>query len=172
MSAPLSRSTVAALTRTCLPRAPSHISAAAIRASSPCSHRPYIHQQRPLSQSAWLSFPRKDSQDKDSINAEATEYSKSATDDQGARQDDPAFNPEVTDPQEEKDVAEDTRGVSEPSSSDSNNPLDVSPANPDVSKPRGDSKGGAQNSSGSSGAKSDRPRSSGGSSAPKGSKVR
>lgn len=50
-------------------------------------------------------MPRKDSQNKDSINTEATEYSKSATDDEGARQEDAAFNPDITDPQEQKDKA-------------------------------------------------------------------
>ena len=49
--------------------------------------------------------------DKDSINTEATEYSKSATDDEGARHADTAFNPDVTDPQEQKDMAERNKGV-------------------------------------------------------------
>ncbi len=60
---------------------------------------------RQFSRSARLAYPRKDSQDKDSINTEATEYSKSATDDEGARQEDAAFNPNITDPQEQKDKA-------------------------------------------------------------------
>ena len=60
---------------------------------------------RPLSQSTHFSYPRKDAQDKDSINTEATEYSKSGTDDEGARQEDAAFDPNVTDPQDQKDVA-------------------------------------------------------------------
>ena len=54
---------------------------------------------------------------------------------------------------------------------DTNNPLDVSPANPDVSKPREDTEGGAENSSSSSNSESDRKRSSGGSSPSKGKKV-
>ena len=54
---------------------------------------------------------------------------------------------------------------------DANNPLEVSPANPEVSKPRGDTEGGAENSSASSGTTSDRRRSSGGGSPSKGSKV-
>lgn len=48
----------------------------------------------------------------------------------------------------------------------SNNPLEVSPANPEVSKQRGQQEGGAQNSGGG-----DRERTSGGSSPKKGSKV-
>ena len=39
------------------------------------------------------------------MNTEATEYSKSATDDEGARHDDAAFNPDITDPQQQKDKA-------------------------------------------------------------------
>ena len=54
---------------------------------------------------------------------------------------------------------------------DTNNPLDVSPANPEVSKQRGGTEGGAENSSSSSDTESDRKRSSGGSSPSKGSKV-
>lgn len=54
---------------------------------------------------------------------------------------------------------------------DTNNPLDVSPANPDVSQQRGQTEGGAQNSCSSSDSESDRERSSGGSSPSKGRKV-
>lgn len=68
--------------------------------------------RRPLSISSRLDYPRKDSQDKDSINTEATEYSKSATDDEGARQEEAAFNPDITDPQEEKEKAGESTGVS------------------------------------------------------------
>ena len=39
------------------------------------------------------------------MNTEATEYSKSATDDEGARQGEAAFDPDITDPQEQKDKA-------------------------------------------------------------------
>ena len=51
------------------------------------------------------------------------------------------------------------------------NPLEVSPANAEVSKPRGATEGGAENSSSSSGTTSGRQRSSGGGSPKKGSKV-
>lgn len=66
---------------------------------------------RPLSYSARYTYPRKNSQDKDSINTEATEYSKSATDDEGARQEDAAFSPDVTQPEEEMDLAGKNIGV-------------------------------------------------------------
>ena len=64
---------------------------------------PLLGQQ--FSQDSRSSYPRKDSQDKDSINTEATEYSKSGSDDEGARQQDSAFDPGITDPQEEMDKA-------------------------------------------------------------------
>ena len=67
---------------------------------------------RYISSSAPFANPRKDSQDKDSINTEATEYSKSATDDESARQGDAAFDPNVTDPHEQHGKAGEGQGVS------------------------------------------------------------
>lgn len=70
--------------------------------------RPLLHQRstppsrllsRPLTTSHTLALPRKDSQDKDSLNTEANEYTKSGTDDAAARTEDVAFNPDLTDPQ-------------------------------------------------------------------------
>lgn len=58
-----------------------------------------------LHQSSLLRLPRKDSQDKDSINTDATEYSKSGTDDDAARNEKAAFDPSQTAPGEEKDKA-------------------------------------------------------------------
>ncbi|KAL8797774.1 MAG: hypothetical protein Q9195_000126 [Heterodermia aff. obscurata] len=112
------------------------------------------------SRNAPFAYPRKDSQDKDSINTEATEYSKSATDDESARQGNAAFDPNITDPHEQQGKAGEGRG-------DKTNPLEVSPANPEVSKQRSPQEGGAQNS----GENSSRSRTSGGSSPNKGSKV-
>lgn len=68
--------------------------------------------RRNISSSAPFAYPRKDSQDKDSINTEATEYSKSATDDESARQGDAAFDPNITDPQEQLGKAGEGQGVS------------------------------------------------------------
>ncbi|KAL8933999.1 MAG: hypothetical protein Q9211_005463 [Gyalolechia sp. 1 TL-2023] len=48
--------------------------------------------------------------DKDSIEREATEYSKSGTDDASAGQDDAAFDPDVTDPEEQKNKVGDKTG--------------------------------------------------------------
>lgn len=69
---------------------------------------------RPLSQTPSLRHPRKDSQHKDSINTEATEYSKSGTDDASARHEDTAFDPGVTDPGHQKDKVGDKTGVNSP----------------------------------------------------------
>lgn len=71
----------------------------------PTTHRPFSHSTR-------LSFPRKDSQDKDSINREATEYAKSGTDDQTAAIEDAAFDPSKTDPEEQLQTAGAKSGVS------------------------------------------------------------
>ncbi|MCJ1224423.1 hypothetical protein MMC12_001068 [Toensbergia leucococca] len=123
-----------------------------------------LHHHRTLTQNPQPRYPRKDSQHKDSMNVEANEYSKSGTDDQAARQEEAAFDPQTTDPQAQKEVAGEGGG-------DEGNPLDVSPANPDVSQQRGGTEGGAENSSASSGTKSDRQRTSGGGSPKKGKQV-
>jgi hypothetical protein len=81
-----------------------------LRHSRPQSFTPYA--QRQFSQSLWLDHPRKDSQDKDSINREPTEYSKSGTDDGAAGQEEAAFDPSVTDPGEEKEKAGEGKPVS------------------------------------------------------------
>ncbi|CAO1597210.1 hypothetical protein XANCAGTX0491_001029 [Xanthoria calcicola] len=122
---------------------------------------------RPVSHTPSLRNPRKDSQHKDSINTEATEYSKSGTDDASARHEDTAFDPDVTDPGHQKDKVGDKTGNSQAS----DNPLEVSPANHEISQPRHEQEGGSQNSSASSGTTSGRERSSGGGSPKKGSKV-
>lgn len=57
-------------------------------------------------------YPRKDSQDKDSMNTEATEYSKSGTDDEAARQEDAAFDPSKTSPESQKKKAGEGNEVS------------------------------------------------------------
>ncbi|MCJ1369583.1 hypothetical protein MMC20_000795 [Loxospora ochrophaea] len=56
--------------------------------------------------------PRKDAQDKDSMNVEANEYSKSGTDDQAARQESASFDPKKTDPDEQLKTAGDEAGAS------------------------------------------------------------
>lgn len=112
------------------------------------------------------NYPRKDSQDRNSINTEATEYSKSGTDDGAARQE-AAFDPSKTSPESEKDTAGEGNEVSK---KESDNPLDVSPANPDVSKPRGGQEGGAERSAG--GEDQSGKKGSGGGSPKKGNQIR
>jgi len=58
-----------------------------------------------LHQSPLLRMPRKDSQDKDSINTDTTEYSKSGTDDDAVRNEQAAFDPNQTAPGEQKEKA-------------------------------------------------------------------
>jgi len=71
----------------------------------PCPSTSPIYPIRPFSQSPFSRFPRKDSQDRNSINTEATEYTKSGTDDGAARQEEAAFDPDITDPGKEEKVA-------------------------------------------------------------------
>lgn len=60
---------------------------------------------RPFSQSAIRAYPRKNSQDKDSMDTEPTEYSKSGTDAEAAGEGQAAFDPSITKPGEEKNKA-------------------------------------------------------------------
>jgi len=101
----------------------------------------FTSQRRRLSQTNFLRYPRKDSQDRESINTEATENTKSGTDDSAARQEEAAFDPNKTDPESEKGAA----GVG---NEQSGNPLEVSGANPDVSKERNQTEGGAEHGTG------------------------
>ena len=101
-----SKAFLSAMVRHCRLRAPSHTRISMIKQQTR-SPQPLLKQpaHRQFSQTLSFALPRKDSQDKDSINTEATEYSKSATDDESARQEDAAFDPDITDPQQEKDKA-------------------------------------------------------------------
>ncbi|KAK0281286.1 hypothetical protein LTR35_007662 [Friedmanniomyces endolithicus] len=106
---------------------------------------------------------RKDTQDKDSLKPEPSEYSKSGSDDAAAAVDDAAFNPDITSPEQEQASAKEQSG------SDAENPLEVSPANQEVSKPKEQLQGQTEGSSAESGGSgsSGRQRTSGGSSPPK-----
>lgn len=175
-------------------------------------------EKRMFSRSSTLNYPRKDSQDRSSISTEATEYSKSGTDDETAQQDDPSFDPKLTDPGAQKAEAGENNQVGYiilfprifpiiipqwvipltlPRRFDlassvfssfieslifplantwdifqgKTNPLEVSPANPDVSKQREPAEGGAENSGGGSGSTSDKRQRSGGGSPSKGGQV-
>ncbi|TVY41238.1 hypothetical protein LSUB1_G002980 [Lachnellula subtilissima] len=104
---------------------------------------------RHFSQKCSSRYPRKDSQNKDTINTEATEYTKSGTDDQTAANEDAAFNAEITSPEAEKKVA----GKRNEGKTNSN-PLEASPANKDISQQKDGQDGGAENSGGGSGKQS------------------
>ncbi|MCJ1282407.1 hypothetical protein MMC26_001730 [Xylographa opegraphella] len=117
------------------------------------------HPAHPFSTTSRSLYPRADSQHKDSMNTEAQEYAKSGTDVDAANQDNAAFDPSKTDPTEQKEEAGKGKG-------DSSNPLEVSPANPEVSKQRPEQEGGAEQAAGSG-----RERSSGGGSPAKGKKT-
>ncbi|KAL1388917.1 hypothetical protein HDK64DRAFT_270923 [Phyllosticta capitalensis] len=117
------------------------------------SHRAAITVQpthRTLSSTARNLLPTKDAQDKDSLNPTSTEYSKSGGDNAAAHTPDAAFNPNKTSPEEATKTAERESG-------EDTNPLDASPGNPDISKPRDPTEGGAEK-----GARNERARTSGG----------
>ncbi|KAF7191321.1 hypothetical protein HII31_07344 [Pseudocercospora fuligena] len=101
-------------------------------------------------------YAYKDDQDKDSLNPHSTEYSKSGGDQAAAATENAAFDPSKTSPEEQHESARQETG------GDSNNPLNVSPANHDISQPRGAQEGGAQGSAGETGSGSSRQRTSGG----------
>ena len=101
-----SKAFLSIMVRDCRLRAPSHTRISTVkqqvRSPQPLLGAP---AHRHFSQTLRFALPRKDSQDKDSINTEATEYSKSGTDDASAQQEDAAFDPDITDPQHEKQKA-------------------------------------------------------------------
>ena len=92
--------------------------------------------------------------DREKMNTESTEYSKSGSDAAAATEDDAAFDPDKTSPEAEKNSG----------GSSSNNPLEVSPGNQDVSQARDSTEGGSEKGV-------DRTHSSGGGSPSKGKKV-
>jgi|TARA_R110002003_G_scaffold3_16_gene92 hypothetical protein len=77
-------------------------------------------------------FPAKNTQDKDSLNPQSTEYAKSGSDDAAASSD-AAFNPNKTSPEEAERTAENEEG---------GNSLKVSPGNEKVSRPNSPGVGG------------------------------
>lgn len=76
---------------------------------------------------------RKAQEDREKLDPQANEYAKSSSDDSAAKQDEAAFDPNITDPQEAKKKAGEGNEV---------NPLDASPANPDISSGTAEEEGG------------------------------
>ncbi|QIX01433.1 hypothetical protein AMS68_006950 [Peltaster fructicola] len=113
--------------------------------------RTVVNSSRCLHQTATRSYPRKDAQDKDSIKAEPTEYSKSGSD-YAAASEEAAFSADKTRPEEQR-AAE---------SKESPAALDNSPANTHLgdSKSKKDDAGASPSESKSS--QGSRARSSGG----------
>lgn len=107
-----------------------------------------------MHRSSRYCMAQKDAQNKDSLNPRSTEYSKSGSDDFSAATEKAAFDPSSTSPEEAMDTADKESG-------EETSPLDVSPANQEVSQPRGASEGGAEGSAGESGQTSERQRTSG-----------
>ncbi|KAF2635569.1 hypothetical protein P280DRAFT_411255 [Massarina eburnea CBS 473.64] len=95
--------------------------------------QPRLHP-RTLSTTPISFYPRKDSQDKDSINTSSNEYSKSGSDDAAATSQ-AAFDSSTTSPEKAERTAE---------AEQDGNSLNVSPGNPEVSKPRDEQEGGAE----------------------------
>ncbi|KAM0723969.1 hypothetical protein Q7P37_000960 [Cladosporium fusiforme] len=116
---------------------------------------------RPMSQTPAL-LARKDTQHKDSLKPEPNEYSKSGSDDAAAAVENAAFDPKQTRPETEKASAEAESGSEQQTS-----PLDVSPANHDVSATKTKNEGATGSPSGGQVSKSRETAASGGSSAPK-----
>lgn len=74
---------------------------------------PTISQTRPLSHTAFRSYP-KDDQDRNSINTESSEHTKSSTDSDAAAQDEAAYSPNKTSPESELESAGDGKKVGPP----------------------------------------------------------
>ena len=67
---------------------------------------PAISQSAPFSQGAFRSFSKKNGQDRESINTESTEHTKSSTDDEAAAQNQAAYDPSRTSPESEMESAQ------------------------------------------------------------------
>jgi len=80
--------------------------------------------------------PQRDAQeDREKMDPEANEYAKSGTDDSTAANQEAAFDTDTPDPQDAKDKAGEGNEV---------NPLDASPANPDISEGTAEEEGGSK----------------------------
>ncbi|KAH9831914.1 hypothetical protein Tdes44962_MAKER08860 [Teratosphaeria destructans] len=109
-------------------------------------------------------YARKDAMGKDDLKPEPNEYSKSASDDQAARVEKTAFDPNQTSPESQEASA----GQEGAEKGKSNNPLDASPANHELSHVNDAKKGQPEGSpSESPGHEGGRARTSGGGGAPK-----
>ncbi|KIV80210.1 hypothetical protein PV11_07726 [Exophiala sideris] len=101
---------------------------------------------RPLSTSPYRFASREDPEenkhqqreaqlDREKMNPEANEYAKSSSDDSAAKNEEAAFDPNITDPEEARKKAGEGNDV---------NPLDSSPANPGISSGTAEEQGGSK----------------------------
>ena len=91
---------------------------------------PLTLSSRPFSSTTPLAA-RKGAEGKDDLQPSRSEYSQTGTDDTAAKNEDAAFNPNKTRPEQEVDTA----GKDGTHNPQGGNPLDVSPGNQDVSQP-------------------------------------
>ena len=107
------------------------------RLASPLNAAPrsFIIRQFSAAPARGVDKAKKESlQDRESMNTEAGEYSKSGSDTGTAQHDDAAFNPDKTSPEEEMEAAGEGQ---------TGNPLNVSPANQEISSSSSEGSGGA-----------------------------
>jgi len=125
------------------PRTLLHFPRAIRTLSAPAAR--YIVQPRPFSTTLTTlersseggdKNPQKDAQkDREKINTDANEYAKSGTDDTAAKNEEAAFDPNITSPEGAKDKA---------GEGNKENPLDASPANQEISQGTSEVDGGAK----------------------------
>ena len=72
---------------------------------SSITQRSTLTHVRPFTYTHNSLYPRKDAQDKDSIDTNASEYTKSGSDDGAAQLDDTAFNSDITSPEGQEENA-------------------------------------------------------------------
>ncbi|KKY14040.1 hypothetical protein UCRPC4_g06867 [Phaeomoniella chlamydospora] len=97
-------------------------------------------------------LPRQDDKkstlmDREKMNTESNEYSKTGSDAKAAQEGEAAFDPSTTSPEAEKDSSSSTA----PDSESQGDPLEMSPGNAKASQPRDEQEGGAQKGASKSG---------------------
>ena len=90
---------------------PSNLLRLAAQSTRPRTHAITPTQLRPISQTPYLLSPKKGAEDRNDINTESTEHSKSSTDADAAQQDQAAYDPSKTSPESEMESAGDGKEV-------------------------------------------------------------
>lgn len=91
---------------------PSNLLCKATRSARPQAFRtaPTSHP-RLLSKTAFLRIPQKGAEDRNSINTESSEHTKSSTDFEAAQQDQAAYDPSKTSPESQMESAKSDKEV-------------------------------------------------------------